>query len=111
MESDARHAFWIMTLLFSSLAAPMAVRAADAPEPAAAVGAEVSVPVEPICREEVYTGSRIKTLVCPGDDAYNPGVRLGVQLQRPGDRQFTRSTRFPGVTVRAGATTSVSVHQ
>jgi hypothetical protein len=110
MEANARHTFWIMTLLLSSLSAPMAVRAADAPELATDPGADTIAPAEPVCRDEVYTGSRIKTLVCPGDDAYHQGMRLGDQLQRPGDRQFTRSTRFPGVTVRSGATSGVNIH-
>ena len=73
--------------------------------------ADNSASAEPTCKEEVYTGSRIKTLACPGDASTNQGVRLGEQLQRPGDRQFTRSTRFPGVTVRSGAFSGISVHQ
>ena len=99
MAAHARTAFRILTLLLCSLAAPMAVRAADAPATA-----------EPACREEVHTGSRIKILVCPGDEGYEQGVRLGDQLQRSGDRQFTRSTRLAGLTVRAGAISSVGVH-
>ena len=111
MATDSRPAFRIMTLLLCSLAVPLAVRAADAPEPVADVSAIASAAVEPVCVEQVHTGSRIKSVVCPGDESYDSAVHMGEQLRRPGDRQFTRSTRFPGLTVRSGATSGVSVHQ
>ncbi len=111
MATDSGTAFRIMTLLLCSLAAPLAVRAAEAPEPVADVGANNSAAAEPACVEQVHTGSRIKSVVCPGDESYDAAVRMGEQLRRPGDRQFTRSTRFPGLTVRSDTTTGVSVHQ
>jgi len=111
MSVERIPAIRIMTLLLWLLAVPMAPMAADAPAPQADPGAANSAPAAPSCREEVYTGSRIVTLLCPGDVGYERGSHTGEVLQRPGDRQFTRSTRFPGVTVHSGAITGISVHQ
>lgn len=111
METSFKRAFWKVMLLLAGMLAPMAIGATESPEAANASTADTNAPAEPVCRKEVYTGSRIPMQVCADSEAPVQTMRMSEQLLHPNDLVFILSTRFTSLTVHSGATSGVSVHQ
>ena len=108
MATGSRSAVWIMGL---SLVAP--VVAGDTGVLVADTGAttDSNGAAQPVCRNEIYTGSRIPMEVCADSEAPVQSIRMSEQIMHPDDLAFILRTRFPSLTVHSGLTSGASVRR